>query len=106
MMALLPPQELRRRAIARALANGGASAVRRVRYGHYRVASTSRPGQQHTVSVDARGHYWCSCEAGLAGRECWHKASVFIAKIEAGGGRVVGPAPPPPANIVPLRRAA
>jgi hypothetical protein len=110
MAQAMPFEELRRRAIARALAHGGAAAVTRIRYGLYRVQSATRPGQQHTVSVDAQGRYWCSCEAGLAGKPCHHKASVFIAKTEAGGGRVTGPAEPPtpalPENVTPLRRVA
>jgi len=106
--------ELERRELARALANGGAAAVRRVRYGLYQVRSATRPGQQHTVSVAGRGHWRCSCEAGQAGRPCWHAGAVYVAKVEAGGGRVTGPAvrlapaaaPQLPANVTPLRRAA
>jgi hypothetical protein len=122
----MAPQELRRRAIARALANGGAAAVRRVRFGLYKVESASRPGTVHTVAVDARGTgtpvYRCSCEAGIAGAPaCWHRAAVYVAKVEhamRGKGRVTGPAAPvapirpaeapsvalaPPANVVELR---
>jgi hypothetical protein len=101
-----------RNAISRALARGGAAAVTRVRYGLYRVASSSRPGGLHTVSVDAAGRYRCDCEAGVAGRPCWHAGAVYVAKVQAGGGRVVAPAAPPaPANscvsdVTPLRRAA
>jgi hypothetical protein len=98
-----------RNAIARALARGGAAAVERVRYGLYRVASSSRPGAWHTVAVDARGGgapvYRCDCEAGLAGRPCWHAGAVYIAKVEAGGGRVTSPAscvsPSPRAAVAP-----
>jgi|SRR5215218_6012773 len=80
-----------RNAISRALARGGAAAVVRVRYGVYRVASASRPGLTHTVSVE-QGQYRCDCEAGANERACWHAASVFIAKVEhAGGARVTGP---------------
>src|SRR5262245_54161125 len=82
----------RRNAIARALAHGGAAAVRRVRYGLYRVASASRPRAVHTVSVDGRGRYRCDCEAGLARRVCWHAAATWLAKLEHGGRvRVTGP---------------
>ena len=81
-----------RNAISRALARGGAAAVARVRYGRYRVASASRPGVAHTVSVDDHGRYRCDCEAGVNERACWHAAAVFIAKVEhAGGARVTGP---------------
>ena len=48
-----------RSAISRALARGGAAAVARVRYGLYRVASSSRPGLVHTVRVDASGSHRC-----------------------------------------------
>ena len=86
-----------RNAIARALARGGAAAVARVRYGLYRVASSSRAGTVHTVTVDAGGRYRCDCEAGLAGRPCWHAGAVYVAKVEAGGARVTGPASRVPA---------
>jgi hypothetical protein len=98
-----------RNAISRALARGGAAAVARVRYGLYRVASSRRPGRLHTVSVDVQGRYRCDCEAGIAGRVCWAMASVYIAKVEAGGGRVVAPAAPPapaPANVLPFAQRA
>jgi hypothetical protein len=101
------PQELRRRAVSRALANGGAAAVVRVRYGLYRVQSASRPGTVHTVSVDARGTYRCTCEAGVAGQPaCWHRAAVYVAKVEyalRGEGRVTGPAAAPGAPAAPAR---
>ena len=81
-----------RNAISRALARGGAAAVGRVRYGRYRVASASRPGTAHAVSVDDQGWYHCDCEAGVAARVCWHVAAVFIAKLEhVSGARVTGP---------------
>jgi hypothetical protein len=104
-----------RNAIGRALARGGAAAVVRVRYGLYRVASASRSGLVHTVRVGEQGRYRCDCEAGLAERPCWHQAAVFVAKTEAGGARVSGPAAPavtarrgpaPAVAVVPLRRAA
>jgi hypothetical protein len=104
-----------RSAIGRALARGGAAAVERVTYGRYRVASSSRAGRFHTVTVDGQGRgtpvYRCDCEAGLAGRVCWATAAVYIAKVERGGGRVTGPASPArtaerPADVMPLQRAA
>jgi len=92
-----------RNAIGRALARGGAAAVERVRYGRYRVASASRPGRAHAVTVDARGRYRCDCAAGLAGRPCWHAGAVYVAKVERGGGRVTGPASPASPGPVGLR---
>jgi hypothetical protein len=86
-------QERRRRAIQRALARGGASAVTRVRFGLYRVASSSREGRYHTVSVAQDGTYHCDCEAGISGHPCWAQAAVFIAKVEhSSKGRVTRPA--------------
>ena len=77
-----------RRAITKALLLGGAAAVRRVRYGVYAVASASRSGVAHTVTV-AGGVYRCDCEAGRHERACWHAAAVYVAKVEhASGGRV------------------
>ena len=101
-------EQAQRNAISRALARGGASVVTRVRYGLYRVASGSREGRFHTVSVDERGVYRCDCEAGIAHRVCWAMAAVFIAKTEAKGARVTSPsreAAPvrPPANVVEFR---
>jgi hypothetical protein len=107
-------EQQRRNAIQRALARGGAATVRRVRYGLYRVASSSRAGRFHTVTVDARGCYRCDCEAGLAGRVCWAQAAVYIAKTEAaakGRARVTGPAASSAPALAPVvdirsRRAA
>ena len=80
------------RAITKALLLGGAAAVRRLRYGVYAVASASRPGAAHTVTVKA-GAYRCDCEAGRHERVCWHQAAVYVAKVEhASGGRVTGAA--------------
>lgn len=95
--------ELRRRAIQRALAMGGAATVRRVRFGLYKVESATRPGTVHTVSV-VGGNWFCTCEARLR-PACWHRAAVLVAKTEAGGGRVVAPAAPSvaPANVVDFR---
>ena len=59
-----------RNAISRALARGGAAAIKRVRYGLYRVASASRQGTAHAVSVDDQRWYHCDCEAGIAARVC------------------------------------
>ena len=95
-----------RNALRRALALGGAAAVARIRFGLYWVASASLPGAVHLVSVEDRGRYRCSCAAGIARRPvCWHRAAVYIAKIEhAGKGRVTGPtgpaAAPLPSNVV------
>jgi hypothetical protein len=80
------------KAISKALALGGAAVVRRLRYGVYAVASASRPGVVHTVTVDAGGRYACDCEAGGRERVCWHQAAVYVAKVEhASGARVTAP---------------
>ena len=68
-----------------------------MRYGFYRVASASRPGTVHTVSVDDQGRgapvYRCDCEAGAHEQPCWHAAAVFVARVEnATGARVTGAA--------------
>jgi hypothetical protein len=80
------------KAVSKALAMGGAAAVRRVRYGQYTLESATRRGTLYTVSQGAGGRLRCICAAGLAGRPCWHAAAVFIAKVEAKGARVTGPA--------------
>lgn len=83
-----------RKAINKALAMGGAAAVTRLAYGRYAVASATRPGTAHRVAHPAGRPELlrCSCEAGVSGRVCWHVAATWIAKVEAGGGRVTGPA--------------
>jgi hypothetical protein len=106
--------DLQKRAIARALANGGSGCVTRLRSGLYQVESASRPGTAHRVSVDGAGVYRCSCEAGLVGRPCWHAGAVYVAKVEHSGARVVGPAREAaplaealaPANVLPYRQWA
>lgn len=96
------------RAISKALAMGGADTVTRLRHGLYDVESASRPGQVHRVSVIGR-NWFCTCPA----RErpaCWHRAAVYVAKVEAGGVRVTGPTSTPdgavPANVVRFQRRA
>lgn len=96
-------QTAQQRAISRALAMGGAAAVRRIRCGLYKVESATRPGMVHTVSVDASGAYHCSCEAAVSGRaSCWHRASVYIARLEHNSGvRVTGPGTTAPGEAAP-----
>jgi hypothetical protein len=65
--------------------------VERVAYGHYRLPSTTRPGQCWTVRV-VDGRFVCDCEAGRSGRPCCHAAAVFVRKTECAGARVTGPA--------------
>jgi hypothetical protein len=79
--------ETRQRAVAKALAHGGAGAVERVRHGRYRVASNSRPGTWHTVAGTALdgADLRCDCEAGVAHRLCWHVASVWLARLAHAG---------------------
>src|SRR3954468_1452221 len=93
------------RAIQRAIALGLAGEVERVRYGWYRVPSTTTPGTVYTVRVTG-DRYTCDCSAGRGGRPCVHAAGVFVRKTEAAsGGRVTGPAPQaappaaPPSNV-------
>ncbi|MGH2367921.1 MAG: hypothetical protein ACRDI2_06970 [Chloroflexota bacterium] len=77
-----------RTAITKALALGLAQQVRRQRFGLYLVPSTSEPGVEWTVTVDA-GVYRCTCKA--AGHPaCVHRAAVYLAKVQAKGAKVVG----------------
>jgi hypothetical protein len=102
-------QELRARAIKRAIGLGLAGEVIRVRCGWYQLPSTTRLGQVWTVRV-VEGRYSCNCEAGRSGRPYVHQAAVFRRKTEAGGASVVAPAPArlveAPANVLPFQRAA
>jgi hypothetical protein len=87
----------RANAIRKAVAQGTASQVRRVRFGLYRVPSATEEGVAYTVRVDEQGNYSCNCPAGTAGRPCYHKAGVYIAKVEhASKGRVTAPSAAPP----------
>jgi len=79
------------RAISKAMALGLAGQVERVRFGLYRVPSTSEAGVVHTVIVDG-GAYECTCKAS-AKPSCVHRAAVYIAKVEASGAKVVGVKP-------------
>lgn len=88
-------QELERRALERALARGGAAAVREGRFpGVFHVASNSRTDRQHTVSVED-GIYRCDCESGLAHRPCWAMGATYLYLLGVAGVRVTGPAPAP-----------
>jgi hypothetical protein len=94
-------RELERRAVERAMARGGAAAVREGRYaGVYHVASNSRSERQHTVAVEG-GAWRCDCEAGLAHRPCWAQAAVYLYRLGVAGVRVTSPAPSP---VAPPRR--
>lgn len=53
-----------------------AAKVERVRYGLYRVPSTSEDGVVHTVYSDPRGGLHCSCIAGVNGNICRHLRAV------------------------------
>ena len=69
--------------------------MRRHRYGLYEVGSASQAGVTYTVTTDGAEGWTCSCPAGEAGRPaCWHRAAVLVAKVEAKGARVTGPAAP------------
>jgi hypothetical protein len=100
---MLERAELERRAVERAMARGGAAAVREGRYpGVYHVASNTRSDRQHTVSVE--GDTWrCDCEAGLAHRPCWAQAAVYLYQLEVAGLRVSGPAAAAPLQPRALR---
>jgi hypothetical protein len=106
--------EMRRRAVAKALVMAGAADVRPVRYGLYLVGSASRPGAVvHTVTGTREdgADLKCTCEAGLSGKPCWHAASVWLAKMEHNFGvRVTEvasrPSPPAASNVVAFRRRA
>ena len=84
--------ERERRAIARALARGGARRVEPGVYPDtYRVLSGTREGRWFNVSVEG-GTYRCDCEAGLGHAPCAHAAAVYVARLEAEGIKVTGPA--------------
>ena len=98
---MLDPRQ--RNAISKAVELGLPARVRRIRFGLYRVPSTSEAGVTHTVTVDGRGTYRCSCVAGQFNRPCAHAAAVYVAKVEhMAKVRVTGPAPDaPPAPTPP-----
>lgn len=70
-----------RNAFVKASRIRGWELVERVQYGVYRVHSASRD-VVHTVRGTERlgGDSVCTCEAAVAGRYCWHKAAVVLAR--------------------------
>ena len=62
----------------------------------FRVTDLEVASGSGCVVTTTDGHWWCSCEAGVSGKAvCWHRAAVYIAKLERNSGvRVVGPAAP------------
>ena len=79
------------RALSKAMALELAAQVERVRWGLYRVPSTSEAGVVHTVIVDG-GVYECTCKAANK-TACVHRAAVYLAKLQATGAKVVGVKP-------------
>ena len=79
------------RAISKAMACGLAAQVERVRFGLYRVPSTSEAGVTWTVAVED-GVYACTCKAAHH-PVCVHRAAVYLAKVQAQGAKVVGVKP-------------
>lgn len=81
-MALADTQ---RTALSKAVALGLAADVRRVRFGEYRVPSTSQAGVTYTVTVGADNVYRCTCK-GAKHPACVHRAAVYLAKLRCNEG--------------------
>ncbi|HXI15040.1 MAG TPA: SWIM zinc finger family protein [Chloroflexota bacterium] len=79
------------RAISKAMALDLAAQVERVRFGLYRVPSTSEAGVTWTVAIE-NGTYSCTCKAANKSA-CVHRAAVYLAKMVASGAKVVGVKP-------------
>jgi hypothetical protein len=93
-----------RSAITKALAQGGAAAVRRLRNGVYAVRSASRPDVVHTVTAGSVGGFACTCEAGRHERVCWHAAAAYLARLEhTARVRVTGPGTRLPTDAAAVR---
>ena len=95
------------RAISKAMNLELAAQVERVRFGLYRVPSTSEEGVTWTVAIE-NGTYSCICRAANK-PACVHRAAVYLAKLQATGAKVVGVKPatraapqPKPAVVVAL----
>src|SRR5215204_6878739 len=83
-------RQAERRAVAKALGLGLPARVERVRFGEYRVPSTSRAGRVYRVTVDGAGAYTCEC-ASAHRPACVHRAALFVRRLEANSGvRVTG----------------
>lgn len=86
-------REQERRAVQRAMAGGVAERVERVRYGVYRVASSSQPGVAYTVthgpSLGGEAAMHCTCPSGYR-PACRHRAAVALRKLGAQGVKVTG----------------
>jgi len=79
------------RAISKAMSLELAAQVERVRFGPYRVPSTSEAGVTWTVAIE-NGTYCCTCRAANK-PACVHRAAVYLAKLQATGAKVVGVKP-------------
>jgi len=79
------------RAISKAMNLDLAAQVERVRFGLYRVPSTSEEGVTWTVAIES-GTYSCTCKAANK-PACMHRAAVYLAKLQATGAKVVGVKP-------------
>ena len=79
------------RAISKAMSLNLAAQVARVRFGLYRVPSTSEADVVWTVAVED-GAYACTCKAANK-PACVHRAAVYLAKVQARGAKVVGVKP-------------
>ena len=79
------------RAISKAMNLELAAQVERVRFGLYRVPSTSEQGVTWTVAIE-NGAYCCTCRASNK-PACVHRAAVYLAKLQATGAKVVGVKP-------------
>ncbi len=59
-----------------------AAQVERVKYGIYRVPSQSEPGVRWTVvdlaALGTGNGLQCTCQAGIHGRPCAHRAAVLV----------------------------
>ena len=79
------------RAISKARNLDLAVQVERVRFGLYRVPSTSEQDVTWTVAIE-NGAYSCTCKAANK-PACVHRAAVYLAKLQATGAKVVGVKP-------------
>ena len=67
------------------------------------VPSRTRHGKDHVVTqITASGELQCSCEAGMYGKQCWHRD--FVRDGHAGKPRIRIRPVPQPVWVQPSRR--
>lgn len=74
--------------------------------GCFTVASATRPGKRHGVTVHRNGLMTCGCESGRRGRACWHRPAVVDFLLDLTGATEIRGLLAPSAPTAPLAAVA